>query len=321
MNVYDFDKTIYDGDSTADFIFYCIKHFPKTLLRLPATAWAYLLYISGIYKKTRFKEKMYGFLRYVPNIDKAVSDFWRIKRSKLKKWYLEQKRNDDLIISASPEFLLAPVCSDMGIEMMASRVDKHTGKYDGENCHGKEKVRRLYEKISNPEIEEFYSDSLSDTPLAELAKHAYLVNKDTRIPWESYKPNGADKLKKTFLSKEFIMFIAVGVINTFNGVVLAWIYSAFIKNANIAFAAGYITSTVISYILNSFFTFKEKLSVKKYVKFFISYIPNFIIQNLAVAVFYNMLGWHKLIAYALAAVVGVPLTFLFMKVFTFKKRN
>lgn len=25
MNVYDFDKTIYDGDSTIDFYLYCVK--------------------------------------------------------------------------------------------------------------------------------------------------------------------------------------------------------------------------------------------------------------------------------------------------------
>ena len=34
MNVYDFDKTIYDGDSTAAFIKYCIKRYKKTLLML-----------------------------------------------------------------------------------------------------------------------------------------------------------------------------------------------------------------------------------------------------------------------------------------------
>ena len=58
MNIYDFDKTIYDGDSTAAFIGYCAKKYKKTLLTLFPTAWAFLLYSTGIYTKTQFKEKL-----------------------------------------------------------------------------------------------------------------------------------------------------------------------------------------------------------------------------------------------------------------------
>ena len=61
MNVYDFDGTIYNGDSTAHFIKYCALKYPKTLICLPITVWAFFLYILGVYSKTRFKEKMYGF--------------------------------------------------------------------------------------------------------------------------------------------------------------------------------------------------------------------------------------------------------------------
>lgn len=184
MNVYDFDKTIYDGDSTADFIFYCIKRHPKTLLNLPLTAWAYFRYITGAYSKTLFKEKMYRFLVYVPDIDNEVEKFWGAKKKKIKKWYSDQKRSDDLIISASPEFLLEPVCEKLNVSLIASVVNKKSGKYTGKNCHGAEKVRRMYEKIQNPQVEEFYSDSLSDTPLAKEAERAFLVTGDKRVPWD-----------------------------------------------------------------------------------------------------------------------------------------
>ena len=91
--------------------------------------------------------------------------------------------------------------------------------------------------------------------------------------------------------------------------------------ANAAFAAGYITSLLVSYLLNSTLVFKEKLETLKCVKFCISYIPNFIVQNLCVMLFYNLLHFPKLITYALAAVIGVPLTFLFIKIFAFKKKS
>lgn len=317
MNVYDFDGTIYDGDSTADFIMYCIRRYPKVLLNAPRTLWAYILYIFGVFSQTRFKEEMYAMFRYVSDMDKALEDFWKTHRRKIKDWYFEQKRDDDLIISASPEFLLAPVCENL----MASRVDKNTGKYTGENCRGEEKVRRLYKNIPDASIDEFYSDSFADTPLSKEAKKSFFVEGDKRTPWEEYTAKKKKSVISMLWSREFMMFIIIGVINTFNGIVLSWLYSLFIKNANAAFAVGYITSTVISYLLNSKFTFCEKLSVKRYVKFFVSYIPNFIIQNAAVILFYNILNLNKLFAYAIAAIIGVPLTFVFMKIFTFKKKQ
>ena len=126
------------------------------------------------------------------------------------------------------------------------------------------------------------------------------------------------KFKETFLSVEFIKFVFIGVINTFNGVVFSYIYSSFL-NENIAFGFGYISGLIVSYLLNSFITFKESLHIVKFIKFAISYIPNFIIQYVVVLVVINMLGWYKLIAYGLAALIGVPVTFIFMKIFAFKK--
>ena len=101
---------------------------------------------------------------------------------------MEQKKTDDVIISASPEFLLSPVCKKLGLKyLIASRVDKNTGKYNGINCHGKEKVRRFYEEFGETDVEEFYSDSYSDTPMAEIANKAFMVKKDEITPWDFEK--------------------------------------------------------------------------------------------------------------------------------------
>ena len=37
MNIYDFDKTIYDGDSSIDFLLFEIKRNKKVFLTLPKT--------------------------------------------------------------------------------------------------------------------------------------------------------------------------------------------------------------------------------------------------------------------------------------------
>lgn len=318
MNIYDFDKTIYDGDSTADFIKYCAKRFPKAYITILPTVWAFLLYIIGIYTKTQFKERMYRFLKYIPDIDTVLEDYWDKHEHNIFDYYKKQHDETDIVISASPEFLLEPICKRLNIKrLIASRVDKHTGKYDGENCWGAEKVSRLKDKYGIEHCDKFYSDSYSDTPLALIADEAFIFCKNELTPWN--EPKKENKLRKMFLSAEFILFLVVGVINTLSNIIFSGIYSMFIPNTTAAFLPGYITSNITAYFLNSMITFKERLSFVRYIKFFISYIPNFAIQTLTVYLFDEFTDYPSIIAYAAAAVIGIPVTFILMKVFAFKK--
>lgn len=132
--------------------------------------------------------------------------------------------------------------------------------------------------------------------------------------------NIVKKTKETFLSWQFIKFIIIGVMNTLSTTIFASLFPKSI-NANIAFILGYLMGTIISYVLNSIFTFKEKFAISKYIKFFISTIPNYLVQQVSVIVIYNMLGMNRYIAYLLAAIIGVPVTFILLKVFAFKKNN
>ncbi|MCH5211813.1 MAG: HAD-IB family phosphatase [Oscillospiraceae bacterium] len=328
MNIYDFDKTIYDGDSTAGFVKYCSKHYKKAYITIIPTLWAFFLYMIGIYTKTQFKEKMYRFLKYIPDIDSAVKDYWDTHEQNILDYYKKQHREDDIIISASPEFLLRPICDRLGIKhLIASRVDKHTGKYTGENCWGAEKVIRLKDEYGIGRCDSFYSDSFSDTPLADIADKAYIVRRNDLTPWHEYKESTGEKLKHMFLNPEFLVFIIVGGINTVACVALATIFRSFINGDpivadNISFALGYLGANIIGYILNSLITFKDKkLSILKYFKFFISYIPNFCIQQGIVWLCSTFTTLPMLVKSAAAAIIGIPVTFVIMKIFTFKKKD
>ncbi len=322
MNVYDFDGTIYQGDSTFNFYLFCLKKHPKLFFNIPKQVWYITLYLFGKYDKTAYKEHFYSFLGKLENVDTDIEHFWKEQRKKIKNFYLKQQKEDDVIVSASPEFLLQPICKQLGItHLIASIIDKKTGTSIGINCHDDEKVRRFQEIYPTQRIENFYSDSLSDTPLAQTATHAYMVKKETLLKWENYTPSLIDKIKNMFFSKSFILFLFVGCVNTINGILFAYLYSLIIANANFAFIVGYVTSLTISYVLNSFITFKEKLTFNKYVKFCISYIPNFVIQNIIVLIVYNIMHLPKLLAYILAAIIGLPITFLLMNVFAFKKEK
>ena len=105
--------------------------------------------------------------------------------------------------------------------------------------------------------------------------------------------------------------------NTLNGIMLATLYSAFMQ-ANLAFTLGYISTLLIAYILNSLFVFKMKPNLSKMFKFVISYTPNFILQSIVVFVVYNIMRLWAMVAYITAAIIGIPVTFLILKLFTFK---
>lgn len=125
------------------------------------------------------------------------------------------------------------------------------------------------------------------------------------------------KIKTRFMNKEFLLFLVIGGVNTFSGMVLALIYNR-LFNPNISFVLGYSSGLVVSYVLNSLVTFKERLHIVKFVKFCITYIPNFIIQYVVVYLIYNVFEADKLIAYAFAAIIAIPVTFVLIKMFTFK---
>lgn len=126
-------------------------------------------------------------------------------------------------------------------------------------------------------------------------------------------------LRRHFYTREFLLFLAIGCFNTFNGSLLAGILELFF-DTNFAFNIGYILANIVAYVLNSRLIFHEPLVLEKCVKFAVSYIPNYMIQNVIVFLFYNQLGFPSLAAFIIAAVLGVPVTFLAVKLFAFGKK-
>ena len=139
-----------------------------------------------------------------------VDAFWDKNESRLKVWYAEHCRRLEAgeydvngvrpktcVISASPEFIIQPICRRLGIDyVISTRMDTATGQIIGENCHGEEKPRRLNEVIEDLEIIEFYSDSYSDDPVACLAGRSFLVQGEDVLSWNVADK---DKEKKTFV--------------------------------------------------------------------------------------------------------------------------
>lgn len=129
-----------------------------------------------------------------------------------------------------------------------------------------------------------------------------------------------------------MVFVVIGIINTFSTTIIATLLDKLaaavfdggmpqmLEKLNATFVAAYICSLILSFFLNTFFTFRERPTLKKFIKFPVSYIPNFIIQYIAVWIF-KQLGLDPSYAYLLAAVIGIPVTFLVMKLFVYKKKQ
>lgn len=184
MNVYDFDKTIYARDCTVDFYFFVLKKHPGILRFLPRQLRGALFWAVGKRDTTELKEAFFSFLQAVDA--RALAEaYWKENLDGICSWYRSAQRRDDVIISASPRFLLEPVCERLGItHLLASETDPRTGKFTGENCYGPEKVRRFQQAFPTGAIECFYSDSLSDLPLARCAQQAFRVIRGKPQPWK-----------------------------------------------------------------------------------------------------------------------------------------
>ena len=185
MNCYDFDLTVFFPDSSYLFVMHCLRRYPRAVLRaLPGAGLTGVLKLLSLCETRALKEKLFSFLPYLDDVDRVVEEFWAENFDKgISEWYLLRKRSDDLILSASPEFLLRPAAERLGVRLIATRMDRHTGRILGKNCHDHEKVRRFYEMYPNGHTEKFYSDSLSDSPMAEIADRAFLLKKHRIFPW------------------------------------------------------------------------------------------------------------------------------------------
>ena len=127
------------------------------------------------------------------------------------------------------------------------------------------------------------------------------------------------KLKRTFWSQKFLFYSIIGTIATLNVAIFSTLFSRFI-HGTAASALGYFAANILSYFMNSFFTFNKKISFFGYTRFAVTYVPNYIIYQLVSIITINAFHWPQFYATVIAAIAGVPLTFIIMKVFTFNRR-
>lgn len=90
-----------------------------------------------------------------------------------------QADSDVVVVSASPENWVAPWCREHNIDCIATQLEvidnMLTGKIQGLNCYGPEKVNRIKKKYDPSTYNTIvaYGDSSGDNEMLKLAKEAY----------------------------------------------------------------------------------------------------------------------------------------------------
>ncbi|WP_297133132.1 GtrA family protein [Terrisporobacter sp.] len=121
--------------------------------------------------------------------------------------------------------------------------------------------------------------------------------------------------------KEFLRYTVVGCINTLIYYISYLVFmNIFNFSYKISFAAGYVISIIFSYFLNTYFTYKEKPSLKKFLIFPLTYIPNFIIQYIGMILLVDHFNMNRKLAPIITAIVSTPITFFVMRYVIKKKK-
>ncbi len=121
--------------------------------------------------------------------------------------------------------------------------------------------------------------------------------------------------------KEFLRYAVVGCVNTLIYYISYLVFmNIFNFSYRISFIAGYVISIIFSYFLNTYFTYKVKPSLKKFLLFPLTYIPNFIIQYIGMILLVDYLNMDRRLAPIITAIVSTPINFFIMRYIIKKKK-
>jgi len=181
MNVWDFDDTIYDGESGMSMLRFFLRRKPSLVRHLPRVAVGVLRYKTGRLQAEKVAEQVGDLLAIF--LDKAGSgdtaqdmrEFWDAHEHKIRPLYRELQQPDDVIVSAGPEQSLREICGRLGVQHYIGTVVNEKTKRIDFVCYRDNKVKAFRERFPDAVIENFYTDSMDDKPMMDIAQRGFMV--------------------------------------------------------------------------------------------------------------------------------------------------
>lgn len=180
--IYDFDKTIYNGETSIDFMIFFLKKKPILIFKFLFFSFLILFNLNSL---TKTKNLFFKVLKD-NEIKEEVKEFWKKNSNKFFPYFKDEikknKKEADLLIliSASPDFLLQEIYKELGFDILIATKYNNNYNMVSKNCKNKEKVNRL-KLLGDFDVIAFYSDSISDKPLYDIAKKKFTINKKGEI--------------------------------------------------------------------------------------------------------------------------------------------
>ena len=148
MTVFDFDNTIYDGESGLDLFLYYFKKDPMQIAKyVPKFGEAFVKYKMGKLSienvMTEYSYILKECCEHFDNIEEEFVKFWDEHEGKIKSFYPKIHKDDDVILSACPEVLLKEICRRIGItHYIGSEIDVKTGTIKS-ICYRENKIKKF----------------------------------------------------------------------------------------------------------------------------------------------------------------------------------
>lgn len=112
-----------------------------------------------------------------------------------------------------------------------------------------------------------------------------------------------------FISARFARFLLVGLANTLVGYVL-YLGANHFMDYRWAYTISYVLGIGISYLLNSWFVFREPLSMASLLKFPAVYVVQYAVGLAVVWLFVSRMELHEALAPLVVVPITVPLTYV-----------
>lgn len=333
--LYDFDGTIYDGDSGVDLFIFALKKYPKILRRLPGMLLKAICYLLKLCTMEELKTKVFSFVQDVDDIDKLVEEFWEHNEYKLKDFWVNKKSHKkDIIISASGYFWLEPIALKYKVhDLMATDINKENGVVNGKNCHGKQKVINYYERYPNSIVLKMYTDSINDLPLIEEAREGILVKKNKLYKYYEYKPNCIVRFWRFgwgiyHKNEEVWNYLIVGFLTT---VVSLGTYffctSTFLDPNNqiqlqVANIISWVLAVAFAYVTNRIYVFKSKSDdyLKEISSFVGARVFSLLLDMLTMFIIVSLLSFNDKVGKLISQIIVTIVNYVLSKLIVFKQK-
>jgi putative flippase GtrA len=115
-----------------------------------------------------------------------------------------------------------------------------------------------------------------------------------------------------YINKPFIRFVISGAINTGATYIIYLILLSFWEY-QISYTISYVSGIFLSYYLNTIFVFQEKVSFKKFLKYPVVYLVQYLINLLFIFLLVDKMGFSTTIVPIFVIIIAIPITFLLSK--------